>query len=116
MISVLLVFLLFAVLQVGLYVYARNVIASAASEGASYGADQDVGAAVGGERATALISKGLGPGEAKRIPCVGSTDTDRASGLTVAKVRCRGQVKMILAPLLMPLRIDVAAEAVKEGS
>jgi Flp pilus assembly protein TadG len=115
MISVLLVFLLFAVLQVGLYIYARNVVSSAASDGAGYGADHGVDPADGGQRAADLVRKGLGKGNAARIACVGSSGVDDSSGLVVAKVRCRGQVKMIFAPLIVPLWINVNAAAVKEG-
>lgn len=115
LISVLLIFLLFAVLQVALFVYARNVVSAAASDGAGYSANQGIDPADGGSRAAELIRKGLGSRNAVRIPCSGSAATDAPSGLAVTQVRCHGRLKMIFTPLLVPLTIDVRARAVKEG-
>jgi Flp pilus assembly protein TadG len=88
MMSVLLVFLLFGVLQVGLYVYARNIVAAAAADGARYGANQGADVTAGAARATDLISTGLNRDDANRIPCAGTTRTDASSGLQVATVHC----------------------------
>jgi Flp pilus assembly protein TadG len=115
MMSVLLVLLLFGVLQVGLYLYARNIVAAAAADGARYGADQGIDTAAGAARATQLISRGLNNDDAAHLPCVGSTQVDPGSGLAVATVRCRGRLKMIFLPLGIPLSIDVTSSSLKEG-
>lgn len=113
--SVLLVFLLFAVLQVAVYAYARNIVAASAADAARYAANAGVDSAVGGPRANDLIRKGLGSGEAARISCQGRTRTDPSSGLAVATVRCRGRVKLTFLPLDLPLWIDITSSSLKEG-
>jgi Flp pilus assembly protein TadG len=114
LISVLLVFLLFAVLQVALYFYARNIVAASAADAARYAANAGVDPAAGGPRAAELISDGLGSGTAARFSCHGATSVDPASGLAVATVRCQGRLKVTLLPLGVPLRIDVTSSALKE--
>jgi Flp pilus assembly protein TadG len=115
MMSVLLVFLLFAVLQVAVYCYARNIVAASAADAARYAANAGVDPASAGPRADELIRKGIGAGEGSRIPCRGSTTTDPASGLTVATVHCRGRLKLTFLPLDLPLWIDVTTSSLKEG-
>lgn len=115
MVSVLLVFLLFAVLQVAVFFYARNIVAASAADAARYAANSGVDSADGGPRAAELIGKGLGSVEAARIPCRGSTSTDTASGLVVASVHCRGRLKLTFLPLDVPLWIDVTSSSLKEG-
>jgi Flp pilus assembly protein TadG len=115
MMSVLLVFLLFAVLQVAVYFYARNIVAASAADAARYAANAGVDPASGGPRADELIRKGIGSGAGNRIPCHGSTTTDSASGLTVATVHCRGRLKLTFLPLALPLWIDVTTSSLKEG-
>jgi hypothetical protein len=116
MMSVLLVFLLFAVLQVAVYFYARNIIAASAADAARYAANAGVDPASGGPRADELIRHGLGSGTGDRIPCHGGTTTDPATGLTVATVHCRGRLKLTFLPLSLPLWIDVRTSALKEGT
>ena len=60
MMSVLLVFLLFAVLQVAVYFYARNIVAASAADAARYAANAGVDPASGGPRADALIRTATG--------------------------------------------------------
>jgi Flp pilus assembly protein TadG len=116
MMSVLLVFLLFAVLQVAVYFYARNIVAASAADAARYAANAGVDPASGGPRADELIRTGIGAAEGSRIPCQGRTTTDAASGLTVATVHCRGRLKLTFLPLELPLWIDVTTSALKEGT
>lgn len=115
MISVLLVFLLFAVLQVAVYFYARNIVAASAADAARYAGNAGVDPASGGPRADELIRKGIGSGAGSRIPCRGSTTKDAASGLAVATVHCRGRLKLTFLPLNLPLWIDVTTSSLKEG-
>jgi Flp pilus assembly protein TadG len=116
MMSVLLVFLLFGVLQVAVYSYARNIVAASAADAARYAANAGVDSAAGGPRAGELIRKGLGSAEAARIACRGSTTTDPSSGLAVATVHCRGRLRLTFLPLDLPLWIDVTSASLKEGT
>ncbi|PZS16361.1 MAG: pilus assembly protein TadE [Pseudonocardiales bacterium] len=116
LISVLLVFLLFAVLQVAVYCYVRNIVAASAADAARYAANAGVDPAAGGQRAGELIREGIGAGQAGLIPCRGSTATDSTSGLAVATVHCRGRLKVTFLPLDLPLRIDVTSSSLKEGT
>jgi Flp pilus assembly protein TadG len=116
MMSVLLVFLLFAVLQVAVYFYARNIVAASAADAARYAANAGIDATAAGPRARDLIRNGLGSGDAARIPCRGRVTTDPASGLAVASVHCRGRLKLTFLPLDLPLWIDVTSSSLKEGA
>jgi TadE-like protein len=116
MIAVLLVLLLFAVLQVALYCYARNIVAASAADAARYAANAGVDPATGGPRAVELIQDGLGAGQAARFSCHGRTTIDPGSGLAVATVRCRGRLKLTFLPLGLPLVIDVSSSSLKEAA
>lgn len=116
MMSVLLVFLLFAVLQVAMYCYARNIVGASAADAARYAANAGVDSTAGGPRAGVLIGKGLGSRESARIPCRADTTTDPSSGLAVATVHCRGRLRLTFLPLDLPLWIDVTSSSLKEGA
>lgn len=116
MMSVLLVFLLFGVLQVAVYCYARNIVAASAADAARYVANAGVDSTAGGPRAGESIRTGLGAGEAARIPCRAATTTDPDSGLALATVRCRGRLRLTFLPLDLPLWIDVTSSSLKEGA
>lgn len=116
MISVLLVLLLFAVLQVAVFFYARNIVAASAADAARYAASAGVPADAGAARAGALIRDGLNADVAARIPCAASAGIDAASGLPVSRVHCRGRLKLILLPLDIPVTIDVSAASLKEAA
>lgn len=115
MMSVLLVFLLFAVLQVATYVYARTVIAASAADAARYAAGAGADPAAGGERARTLIREGLTARYAESVPCRGTASVDADSGLATTTVHCRGRAAMLLVPVHLPLTIDVTASALREG-
>jgi Flp pilus assembly protein TadG len=115
MITVLLVFLLFAVLQVAVLFYVRSVTASAAADGARYAANADVGTAAGAGRAGQLIRHGLGASMANQLPCMAETNRDAATGLAVAQVSCRGRIRSLLMPLGAFVSIDVTARSLKDG-
>src|ERR1700759_3897468 len=76
LVSVLLVFLLFAVLQVAALFYVRNIVAASAADGARYAATSDQSAAVGGQRASQRIASSLSSEVADGVPCQGSTGND----------------------------------------
>src|ERR1700689_3132749 len=72
MISVLLIFLVFAVLQVAMVFYVRNIVAASAADGARYAAGSNVDAAAGGTRASAEVEHALSGAVARSVPCRGS--------------------------------------------
>lgn len=115
MITVLLVFLLFAVLQVAVFFYVRNIVAASAADGARYAAGVDVQYASGAARATDEIRHGLTGGVAQDVPCQGGPGTDGDSGLPVAVVHCQGKVRSFFLPIGALLDIDVTSRALKEG-
>jgi Flp pilus assembly protein TadG len=114
LISILLVFLLFAVVQVGLVFYVRSVVAASASDGARYGAGAGVAASAGGERAAALIATGLPGASARGIGCVGGTSVDGASGLQIVRVSCRGRLRSVFLPIGALVTISAGAQSLKE--
>jgi Flp pilus assembly protein TadG len=115
LISVLLIFLLFGVIQVAVYFYVRNIVAATAADGARYAATAGTDTRAGGPRASRLIGDGLAAGAAADIRCTGRSAVDSASGLPVARVHCRGSLRLLFLPLDLPLRIDVTSSVLKEG-
>jgi Flp pilus assembly protein TadG len=120
LLTVLLVVLLFAVLQVAVWFYARSIVASAAADGAHYAATfddaSDPGGTAGEQRARQLISDGLNARAAQDIPCTGTDGVDAASGLPITTVRCHGRPHMLLLPFDLPLGIDVHSSVLRERS
>jgi Flp pilus assembly protein TadG len=116
MIAALLVFLLFAVLQVAVFFYVRNIVAASASDGARYAANADVDYGVGGARASALVGQALTATVAQDVPCAGSAGVDAATGLPLAIVHCAGKVRSVFLPIGSLVSIDVASRAIKEGT
>lgn len=104
----LVVLLLFAVVQVAVYTYARTVVASAAADGARFGASEGVGPQAGAARADQVMASSLP--RAARVPCRGAPDADAATGLLLSTVRCRGSLRLLLFPVI----IDVTASALQE--
>lgn len=115
MMSVLLVMLLFAVLQVAVYFYARNIAASSAADAARYAAAERVQPATGGARAEQLIRQGLDDADAEAIACTSRPGRDAKSGLAVVTVHCRGHIRLLFSPLGSPLTIDVTSSVLREG-
>ena len=115
MLAVLLVLLLFTVLQVALWFYARNIVASAAADAARYAADSAGASDAGSQRAHDLIGKGLTAGAAADIPCVQGDSID-SSGLPIRTVHCHGRLRMALLPFDLPLTIDVRSSALIEAT
>ncbi|MEO7131330.1 MAG: TadE family protein, partial [Dermatophilaceae bacterium] len=73
MVAGLLVFVAMAVFQVGLALYVRNALISAASEGARYAARADSSQALGVERTKALIREGLSDAYGQQVGARQST-------------------------------------------
>jgi Flp pilus assembly protein TadG len=114
MVSVLLIFLLFAVLQVAVFFYARNIVSASAADAARYAAAAGVDPGSGAARARQLIAQGLGSSDAAAIRCSSGTATDAASRLPVTTVHCTGHVRAIFAPVDLPLSVDVSSSALQE--
>jgi len=114
LIVVLLVFLLFAVLQVAALFYVRSVAGAAAADGARYAANADVPPGEGADRAGQLIRQGLGAGMADRLPCTGGQLSDPASGMSIARVRCRGRVRSLLVPIGAFVTVDVTGQSLRD--
>jgi hypothetical protein len=115
MMSLLLIMLLFGVLQVAIYFYARNVAASSAADAARYAAAEGVDPGDGGGRASRLIHQGLDEPDASSIHCTGMPGRDAKSGLPITIVHCKGHVRLLFSPLEVPLTIDVTSSVLKEG-
>jgi Flp pilus assembly protein TadG len=115
-VSVLLVLLLFGVLQVAVYFYARNIVAASTSDGARFAATAGTPAAAGAARARALMSSGLGASVTRAVRCTATAERDGASGLPVTTVRCAGRMRAFLLPIPLPLTLDATASALTEGS
>ncbi len=114
MVSVLVVVLLLAVLQVAVYVHLRAVVTAAAQQGARYGANADVPAGVGADRALEVVARATGARTAAGLRCSSGLETDR-SGLTLVVVRCDGSVPSLLASLGDLLPLQVTGRAVEEA-
>jgi Flp pilus assembly protein TadG len=115
MMSILLIMLLFGVLQVAVYFYARNVAAASAADAARYAAAEGVDVRSGAGRASQLLHQGLDGRDASSIRCTGTSGQDAASGLPIATVHCSGRIRLLFSPLAMPLTIDVTSSVLKEG-
>ena len=113
MVSILIVMLLLAVLQVAVYVHVRNVVTASAQEGARYAANADVDSAVGAARAVEVVARATSVQTAEGLACTSAEEVD-GSGLTVVVVRCSGSVPALLASLGNLLPLEVTGRAVKE--
>lgn len=114
MISVLLVMLLLAVLQVAALYYVRSVAGAAAADGARYAANAGVDPAAGGPRASSLLARGLGSSTAHQLPCTGRSSVDAASDLVTAQVDCRGRIRSLLLPIGALVTVQVSARSLKD--
>lgn len=114
LISVLLVLLLFAVLQLAVFFYARNIVAASAADAARYAAAAGVAPDAGRVRAEQLIAQALGARGASAIHCTSGFGTDAASRLPVTTVHCTGRVRAMFAPVDLPLTVDVRTSALRE--
>jgi Flp pilus assembly protein TadG len=116
LVSIVLVMLLLGVLQVGVYLHVRNVVAASAAEGARYGANADVDPAAGGARAAEIISRSLGPRTAAEVPCAVPAAARASAGPALVVVTCQGALPVFFAPLGRLLPLHLTARALREGS
>jgi Flp pilus assembly protein TadG len=114
-VSVLVVVLLLAVLQVAVYVHVRNVVTASAQEGARYAANADVPSAAGADRTVAVVARATSPRTAAGLVCSSASETD-PSGLRLVVVRCSGAVPTLLAGLGSLLPVQITGRAVEEAA
>jgi hypothetical protein len=113
LVSVLLVFLFLLVMQVGLVLHARNVLISAAQDGARLAANADRTPEDGVARTTTSISETLGAELAARM-VVTALPASGTAALPVVGIRISGPLPFVFAPV-GPLRITVEGHALDEG-
>lgn len=114
LVSVLLVGLFLLVMQVGLVLHARNVLVSAAQDGARFAANADRTAEDGVARTRESVAGSLGPELAGRMVITPLPATG-AGGLPVVGIRVSGPLPFVFAPV-GPLRITVEGHALDEGA
>ena len=115
LVSVLVVVLLLAVLQVAVYVHLRNVVTASAQEGARYAANADVPTSAATGRTLTTVARATSAGTAEGLVCTAAEEVD-ATGLVLVTVRCTGAVPTLLAGLGDLLPLDVTGRAVAEAA
>ncbi|MFD2090716.1 TadE family protein [Blastococcus deserti] len=115
LVSVLIVTLLLAVLQVAVYVHVRNVVTASAQAGARYAANADVDSAAGAGHTVEIVARATSVQTAEGLACSSAEEVD-ATGLTLVVVRCTGAVPALLAALGNLLPLEVTGRAVKEAA
>lgn len=114
LVSIPLLLLLLAVLQVAVYLHVRNVVVASAAEGARYGANADRPAGAGGPFAEQVVSQGLSVHTAAGIHCTAGEEAG-AGGTVLVAVHCRGALPAVLAIGSHLLPVNATARAIKEG-
>jgi len=114
LVSMPLLFLLLAVLQVAVYLHLRNVVVASAAEGARYGANADRMSADGGPFAEQVLGRGVSARTAASIRCI-AIEQAGAGGTVLVAVRCRGSVPTLLSAIGTLLPVDATARSLKEG-
>lgn len=109
----LLLTLALGVLQLALALHTRNVLVSAAQEGARYAANADRTPQDGVERTREAIAGALGPGLARRMR-VEPLPTGSAAGAPVVGIRVTGPLPLVLLPAT-PLQVTVQGHALEES-
>lgn len=112
LVSVLVLALFLLVLQVALVLHVRNVLVSAAAEGARYGATADRTPADGAERTHLAVSQALSGRAADRLTYTATTTS--IDGAAVVEVTVRGPLPVVFLPA-GPLTITVHGHALEEG-
>ncbi|HWG95017.1 MAG TPA: TadE/TadG family type IV pilus assembly protein [Mycobacteriales bacterium] len=113
LVSVLLLTLFLGVLQVAFALHTRNLLVSAAQEGARYAANADRTPAEGAQRTRQAIAEALGAGLAARMD-VQPLPVSAADGVPVVGMQVSGPLPLVLLPA-GPVRITVRGHAVEEG-
>ena len=115
LVSLLIVALLLAVLQVAVYAHVRNVVTASAQEGARYAANADVDSSFGAVRTVEIVGHATSEQTASGLSCTSVEEPD-PTGLTLVVVHCSGGVPTVFAALGNLLPLDVTGRAVKEAA
>ena len=115
LVSLLLLMLLLAVLQVAVYVHLRNVVTASAQEGARFAANADVDSSSGAARTAQIVARATSARTAAGLSCTSTEEAD-PSGLTVVVVRCSGRVPTLLSALGDLLPLTATGRAGKESA
>jgi len=114
LVSVLLLFLFLAVVQVGLVLHTRNVLVAAAAEGARYGANADRTPEQGAARTQEFVADALSARTAQALRVVPSTPLS-PEGLRTVQIEVTSPLPVVLLPV-GPLSITVRGHALREGT
>jgi Flp pilus assembly protein TadG len=114
-VSVLIMALLLAVLQVAVYVHVRNVVTVSAQEGARYAAAEDVPSDAGAGRTVELVARATSVRTAQGLTCASAEETD-PTGATLVVVHCSGDVPSLFAALGSVLPLEATGRAIKEAA
>jgi Flp pilus assembly protein TadG len=111
LVGALLLFVAFGVIQVGLVLHARNVLAADAAEGARHAASLSVPVSAGGPFATELARNSV-PGAAPDLSCTSRQTAGRA-GLLLAEVTCVANLRLAFVPM-GSIHVSVTGRTIKE--
>lgn len=112
LVSVLLVGLFLAVLQLGFVLHTRNVLVASAQEGARYGANADRGPADARARTREVVVTALTPAVADRMSYQAQQVV--RSGVPMVEVTVRGPLPLVFLPA-GPLSLTVRGHALEEA-
>ncbi len=115
LVSLLIVALLLAVLQVAVYAHVRNVVTASAQEGARFAANADVDSSLGAARTVEVVARATTERTAEGLACTSGEEVD-PTGLTLVVVECSGSVPSLISALGDLLPLEATGRAVKEGS
>ena len=113
LVGALLLFVAFGVLQVGLVLHARNVLAADAAEGARHAASLNVPIGSGASVATELARRSV-PGLAPGLTCR-AQQTAGPDGLAVAEVTCTAGLHLAFLPM-GTVHVSVTGRSLKESA
>ncbi|MCU1432472.1 MAG: pilus assembly protein TadE [Actinotalea sp.] len=114
LVSVLLVALFLMIMQVGLVLHARNVMVSAAQEGARFAANADRTPADGVARTQQALRDSLGADLVARTDVTPLPAGTTPNGAPVVGIRVHGPLPFLFAAV-GPLEITVDGHAIEEG-
>lgn len=106
--------LFLGVLQLALALHTRNVLVSAAQDGARYAANADRTPADGVARTRQAIAEALGDGLARRMDVEPLPSGAAAGAVAVVGIQVRGPLPLLLLPLT-PMTVTVSGHALEEG-
>lgn len=115
LVAILLVSIFLVVLQVGIYIHERNVMAASIQAAARYAANANVDSSVGAPRAKELISAALSAQAAAGIACT-VAETAGPEGLVIVQVHCEGSIPAVVSAVGNVLPVNITGRAVKEGA